>query len=75
MAQAEAPPDFNSRYHCKGRIYKYFFMEDNMNIDKIKNASNYLLGEHDFKNFCKMDVLNTTNHVRTIKEITLEKIS
>lgn len=50
-------------------------MEDNMNIDKIKNASKYLLGEHDFKNFCKMDVLNTTNHVRTIKEITLENIS
>ena len=36
LAQAKVHEQFNARYDTKSRIYKYFFVIDNMNIDKIK---------------------------------------
>ena len=38
----------------------------------MKKAINYFLGVHDFRNFCKIDVLNTTNYERTIFKIEIE---
>lgn len=31
-------------------------------------------GEHDFRNFCKLDVVANQNFVRTIQNITLEEV-
>ena len=52
-----------NRFDCTTRIYKYFFVKNNLDIEKMKIAAQKFLGEHDFRNFCKLDVTNTVNYV------------
>lgn len=41
-------------------------------LQKMKTAASYLLGTHDFRNFCKMDVANgVVQFIRTILEVDL----
>ncbi|XP_044254066.1 tRNA pseudouridine(38/39) synthase [Tribolium madens] len=58
VAWSPAKSGFSARFDCKNRTYKYFFPKSNLNIEAMKTAANYLLGTHDFRNFCKMDVNN-----------------
>lgn len=51
-------PEFSSRFDCRERIYRYFFPRSNLNIDAMQQACKYLIGIHDFRNLCKMDVAN-----------------
>jgi len=39
----------------------------------MREAALHLIGEHDFRNFCKMDVVNSTSFVRTIDSISIEE--
>jgi tRNA pseudouridine(38-40) synthase len=51
-------PDFSARFSCRSREYKYFIVQDgSLNVEAMKEAAQYLLGEHDYRNFCKADVL------------------
>lgn len=50
--------DFSSRFDCRERTYRYFFPRSNLNIDAMQRACSYLVGIHDFRNLCKMDVAN-----------------
>eukprot|EP00347_Sterkiella_histriomuscorum_P000431 403375889 len=52
---SEVPAHFDSRFSCIYREYKYFFVQQNMNIEKMKQAARKYLGIHDFRNFCKKD--------------------
>lgn len=52
---AEVDEDFSSRFSCKHREYKYFFLKKNLDIDLMKKAVAKLEGEHNFYNFCKVD--------------------
>lgn len=56
--QPLATPSFSARFDCIGRTYKYFFPRGELNIDKMSSACRYLVGSHDFRNLCKMDVGN-----------------
>lgn len=63
----EVDAEFHARYSCKSKTYKYrlIYSEYNLpleygrawicayqlDIDKMKKASNYFIGEHDFKAF------------------------
>ena len=61
---------FSARFDCKGRVYKYFQpVWRGLDIGVMEQASHHLLGEHDFRNFCKMDVGATTNYKRRIHSI------
>ena len=53
----------------KERLYSYF-VPIKLNVDKMREAGVYLVGEHDFKSFCsqKTKVLST---VRTIYSLEL----
>lgn len=42
LAAAEVHKDFNSRFECDYRVYKYFFIKNNMNIEKIEEAAKLL---------------------------------
>ncbi|OPX18172.1 tRNA pseudouridine(38-40) synthase TruA [candidate division WOR-3 bacterium 4484_100] len=56
---------FNSRYSARSKIYRYhitfipspfkirynWYVNYQLNIEKMKQALNYLIGEHDYKNF------------------------
>lgn len=42
----------------------------------MNEAAQHLIGEHDFRNFCKMDVENgVTNFVRSIRRVDLKEIN
>lgn len=71
---------FHARYDVKKKVYSYYInMSEfspisrnhvyqlcvSLDVDKIKEASRYLLGEHDFRSFCT-DEKNKINCVRTI---------
>jgi tRNA pseudouridine38-40 synthase len=48
----------------------YVFQFNNyLNIDRMKEASNLFLGEHDFKNFCASEEEKVKDFIRTIKNI------
>jgi len=56
LAYAEVPPQFDSRFSCIYREYKYFFFKTcDVDIGKIQKAAKLLVGIHDFRNFCKKD--------------------
>lgn len=58
---------FSARFDCKYRRYKYFFPRGNLDIDAMDKAAKYVIGNHDFRNFCKMDVANgVTKFKRTV---------
>lgn len=61
------PPDFDARFSCTYRHYKYLFKKDGLDIEKMQEAAAMYEGPHDFRNFCKVDgSKQITNHVRDI---------
>ncbi|XP_052189501.1 uncharacterized protein LOC127799479 [Diospyros lotus] len=68
MGWCPAPVDFSARFSCLNREYKYFFWRGNLNIETMENAGKKFVGEHDFRNFCKMDAANVHNYKRRIMQ-------
>ncbi|XP_021297176.1 tRNA pseudouridine(38/39) synthase isoform X1 [Herrania umbratica] len=64
--------DFSARFSCLAREYTYFFWGGNLNLPDMENAGKKFIGEHDFRNFCKMDAANVHNYRR---RVTLFEIS
>ena len=76
--------DFHARYSARSKTYTYTFWTEkkyvlpwrkdyvwpvgHLDLDLIKKASNYLLGEHDFKSFMNVGT-PVQNTVRTIYKI------
>ena len=61
--------DFNARFDCKTRGYRYFFHLFDKNVDLMREAAKYLLGEHDYRAFCKFSPDSTKHCVRVINKI------
>ncbi|CAH2101944.1 unnamed protein product [Euphydryas editha] len=59
--------EFSARFDCKKRKYKYYFPKSSLNVEAMKAACTQLVGSHDFRHFCKMDVGNGV--VEFIREI------
>lgn len=66
---------FDARFSCTGRTYRYYMNIAGLDLGKMKEALTYLVGEHDFRNFCKMDVVNVGNWVRTIRSAQFVDVS
>ena len=84
----EVASDFHPRYCDCSKTYEYhilnakipvptmrntsYFVSDDLNIDDMRKAASYLIGEHDFVSFCNVrtDVENT---VRTIYSLDIEE--
>lgn len=47
-----------ARFQCSLRAYKYFFYNDGMDIDMMRQAASKMVGEHWFGNLSKPDVSN-----------------
>lgn len=61
------PKGFDARFSCIYRHYKYVFSGSNLDIGAMKEAASYFEGEHDFRNFCKIDgSKQIENHKRVI---------
>ncbi|KAK2147538.1 hypothetical protein LSH36_548g04006 [Paralvinella palmiformis] len=64
--------NFSARFDCKQRTYKYFFPRAHLDIQLMKIAASKLVGTHDFRNLCKMDVGNrVTQFVREIRQVSV----
>lgn len=75
--------DFHARFNVKEKEYHYkinlkeynpfdrkyiYQYNKNLNIDKMIEASKYLVGTHNYKSFTKSDI-NRDDYIRTIKQI------
>ena len=67
--------DFKARFNAESRTYRYYFYKRGMDLDAMKLAISYLIGEHDFRNFCKIDIMNTRNFIRVIKEADIVELN
>lgn len=84
----EVPKDWHPRYCDCEKIYEYhiwnaqtpdptrrrttYFVSYRLDLDKMRQAASYLIGEHDFASFCNVRT-NVENTVRTIYELTVEQ--
>jgi tRNA pseudouridine38/39 synthase len=66
VAWAFVPDTFDARFSCLHRTYRYYFSTANRDLGAMQAAAALLRGTHDFRNFCKMDVVNVSNFVREI---------
>ena len=72
VAWSPVAPEFSSRFGCKYRHYKYFFHLRNLDISRMKDAASRLVGEHDFRNLCKLDASKQiTNFRRTVLQASI----
>lgn len=66
VSWTEVDPAFSARFSATYRTYRYFFIRKDLNIPAMKQAASYIIGEHDFRNLCKMDIANVSNFRREI---------
>jgi tRNA pseudouridine38/39 synthase len=66
----------SGRFSTKSRTYKYLFVNPSnyLNIEQMLEAAKALEGEHDFRNFCKLDV-NVSHWIRSIMSIQISPFS
>ncbi|KAF9428018.1 tRNA pseudouridine synthase 3, partial [Entomortierella beljakovae] len=75
VAWAPVPEDFNARFNCAWREYKYFFPKGIIDIDRMKAGAVKFLGTHDFRNFCKYDASKLVEQYdRTIHAISIDPV-
>lgn len=84
----EASDRFHARYNAIGKTYRYtcfdgvtkpifdrkyvYTLEQRLNVDKMREAANYLIGEHDFSSFCK-NPQKKKSAVRKIDQIEINR--
>jgi tRNA pseudouridine38/39 synthase len=69
------PKGFDARFSCKARHYKYLFHKKELDLELMKKAAEYYKGEHDFRNFCKIDgSKQIVNYNRTVMEAQILKL-
>ena len=66
--------EFSARFSASSRTYRYFFCKRRMNADAIREGLNRLVGKHDFRNLCKMDVEKVYNFERLIHSAELVEV-
>ena len=66
--------EFSARFSASARTYRYFFCKRRMNTNAIKEGLNRLVGKHDFRNLCKMDVEKVYNFERLIHSAELVEL-
>lgn len=70
-----AEQDFSARFNCQERIYRYFFPRRTLNIAAMEDGCRHLVGTHDFRNLCKMDVANgVVSFMRSITSATIQQV-
>ena len=84
----EVDIDFNSRFNAKKKTYVFtlndneyvsaltknreYFVGKELDVERMKKAAKYLIGEHDFRSF-KSSGENKKTTVRTIYDISIER--
>jgi len=63
-------PIFNPRY-ARYRWYRYYLVDQGLDVEKILSAASFFTGEHDFSNFARVEKFR--NPVRTLENIIFTK--
>jgi tRNA pseudouridine38/39 synthase len=73
---ADAPPDFSARFSASFREYKYFLVArpGALDLPAMRAAAAHLVGDHDFRHFCKPDVTAVRNFRRRVLEVRLAPV-
>lgn len=74
LGWSDVPDHFNARFSCSYRMYRYYFPKRMLDIGSMRKAGEKLLGLHDFRNFCKMDVVNVRNFERTLLRFAIRPV-
>lgn len=75
LAWCPVSSGYSARFDCSFRTYKYFFPRGRMNIKLMNEGAQYLVGYHDYRNFCKMDVGNgVVNFCRRILSVDIAPV-
>ncbi|KAJ3089517.1 tRNA pseudouridine synthase 3 [Quaeritorhiza haematococci] len=76
LAWSPVPTNFNARFDCRYRQYKYFFPAESLNISLMQDAAKRFEGTHDFRNFAKVDMKKGENQgfMRTILNARIERM-
>lgn len=69
IGYAHVPPDFDARFSCTARTYRYYFWHKGLDVEAMKTAAQYLVGTHNFRNFCVLDVVNVSNLERHMMSV------
>ena len=64
LAWTPVSPQFHARFDCLSRTYHYYFPTQELCIESMRKAAAYLLGDHDFRNFCKFNPSKNLSHYR-----------
>lgn len=62
----------NRKFPDPSRRYNTYFYHHALDVEKMREAATFLLGEHDFKSFCSVKTVAETT-VRTIYDLTVER--
>jgi tRNA pseudouridine38/39 synthase len=58
---------FSARFSCSNRTYRYYFPHrTNLDLSCMAKGLQYMMGRHDFRNFCKMNCEQVYNFERVI---------
>ncbi|KAI8063195.1 pseudouridine synthase [Gongronella butleri] len=71
-AWASVHSDFNARFDCRSRTYKYFFKRQGMDVAAMQRAADLMVGSHDFRHFCKLDPGKQVSYERRVLSLTLQ---
>ncbi|OXC68251.1 tRNA pseudouridine(38-40) synthase [Cryptococcus neoformans] len=73
LAWSPIPSSFDSRFSCTYRHYRYAFhtrptpTSPELDLELMRQGAQLLLGEHDYRNFCKLDgSKQIENHTRGV---------
>ena len=88
LAAVVVPDDFHARYSVRGKSYRYIinngqydvirrnyqtFIRNKLDVEKMKEAAELFIGEHDFTSFCATTLAEKENQVRKLQRLTIEK--
>lgn len=71
IASSPVAETFSARFSCRQRVYRYFFPRAHLNTDAMLAAGQLLVGEHDYRNFCKLDTGSVTHCRRRIESVAI----
>lgn len=64
LAAMPVNSSFDARRECVNRQYEYYFPKSaTVDVQRMHEAAQLFVGEHDFRNFCKIDFSNFTGFV------------
>lgn len=77
VAWAPVVENFSARFSCALRTYRYWLNTENAHgrprdLGAMRRAAAKFVGDHDFRNFCKMDVVHVNNFRREIYAASIE---